>query len=255
MSHVASSEGPGSRLASLLSPHRTEVANRWLGVVLAFVAGAANAGGFLVLHRYTSHMTGVLSSVADDLALGFWAAALGGLVLIACFLCGAASTAILVNWGRRHGTAGVYALPTALEALLLLVFGAVGGWLGEDPVWAGMSAGLLCYLMGLQNALITKAADAVIRTTHVTGMVTDLGIELGKMLYWNRLDHPDPALRVSASRAKLTVLSSLLGAFFVGGVCGALGFKAVGALAVAPLAGVLLVLAAPHVWTDVRRRG
>jgi len=253
---VSPDPSPGaSWWASLLAPHRTEAANRSLGVVLAFVAGAANAGGFLVLHRYTSHMTGVLSSVADDLALGLWPAALGGLVLLACFLAGAASTAILVNWGKRHGTSGVYALPTALEAALLLVFGAVGGWLGEEPLWAGVSAGLLCYLMGLQNALITKAADAVIRTTHVTGMITDLGIELGKLLYWNRLDHPDPAMRVRASAAKLTVLTSLLGAFFVGGVCGALGFKAVGAFAVAPLAAVLLAFALPHVVPDLRRRG
>lgn len=247
--------GGATRLGDLLSPRRTDAANRALGVVLAFVAGAANAGGFLVLHRYTSHMTGVLSAVADDLALGLWATALGGLVLLVCFLCGAATTAILVNWGKRHGTSGVYALPTALEALLLLVFGAVGGWLGEQPVWAGVSAGLLCYLMGLQNAIITKAADAVIRTTHVTGMITDLGIELGKLLYWNRLDHPDPAMRVRASGAKLTVLSSLLGAFFVGGVLGALGFKAVGAFAVMPLAAALLVVALPHVLLDLRRRG
>lgn len=255
MSDVERPAGGPTHLVDLLSPRRTEAANRALGVVLAFVAGAANAGGYLVLHRYTSHMTGVLSAVADDLALGLWAPAIGGFVLLVCFLCGAATTAVMVNWGKRHGTNGVYALPTALEAVLLLVFGLVGGWLGEHALWAGVSAGLLCYLMGLQNAIITKAAEAVIRTTHVTGMITDLGIELGKLLYWNRLDHPDPAMRVRASRAKLTVLSSLLGAFFVGGVCGALGFKAVGAVAVTPLAAVLLAIAVPHVVLDLRRQG
>lgn len=241
--------------AFILAADRTEQANRALGVVLAFVAGAANAGGFLVLGRYTSHMTGVLSSVADDLALGLWPAAAGGVLLVTCFLCGAASTAILVHWGRRRATSSVYALPIVIEAVSLLLFGAVGGWLGETPLWAGVSSALLCYLMGLQNALITKAADAVIRTTHVTGIITDLGIELGKLFYWNRLDHPDPAERVTANRPKLTMLSSLLGAFFVGGVCGALGFNAVGAVAVMPLAVGLLVLAGPHVWPDLRRLG
>ena len=46
---------------------------------------------------------------------------------------------------------------------------------------------VLCYIMGLQNAVITKISNAEIRTTHITGLVTDLGIEIGKMLYLNRL--------------------------------------------------------------------
>ncbi|MFX1764116.1 YoaK family protein [Paraburkholderia sp. A1RI-2L] len=45
---------------------------------------------------------------------------------------------------------------------------------------------LLCYVMGVQNAMITKISRAERRTTHMTGIVTDLGIELGKGLYWNR---------------------------------------------------------------------
>ncbi len=49
------------------SLQRTPQAELKLGSVLAFVAGAANAGGFLAVGQYTSHMTGMLSSVADRL--------------------------------------------------------------------------------------------------------------------------------------------------------------------------------------------
>ncbi|MBC7728674.1 MAG: DUF1275 family protein, partial [Microbacteriaceae bacterium] len=60
---------PRQTLRTLVGRSRTRRANRHLGLLLAFVAGAANAGGFLAVQRYTSHMTGVVSGVADDLAL------------------------------------------------------------------------------------------------------------------------------------------------------------------------------------------
>jgi uncharacterized membrane protein YoaK (UPF0700 family) len=103
--------------------------------------------------------------------------------------------------------------------------------------------------MGLQNAIITKVSRAEIRTTHVTGLVTDIGIELGKLLYWNS---PDMAMTdVRSDRQKLALLSSLLGMFFVGGLLGAVGFKHFGFLSTLPLAGVLLTLAAVPLLDDI----
>ena len=100
---------------------------------------------------------------------------------------------------------------------------------------------LLCFIMGLQNAIVTKLSNAVIRTTHMTGIVTDLGIELGKLLYWNR--DPDLALRVRADRDRLKVLAGLLSCFLVGGITGALGFKLVGYAFTVPIALVLAFMA------------
>jgi uncharacterized membrane protein YoaK (UPF0700 family) len=112
---------------------------------------------------------------------------------------------------------------------------------------------LLCFTMGLQNAIITKISQAEIRTTHVTGMVTDIGIELGKALYWNRR-RGDELTAVRADMEKLWLLVSLVGLFFIGGVTGAIGFKRVGFLATLPLAVVLLMLAIVPVLDDVRER-
>ncbi|WP_164176991.1 DUF1275 family protein, partial [Streptococcus pneumoniae] len=75
---------------------------------------------------------------------------------------------------------------------------------------------------GLQNAIITKVSQARIRTTHVTGIVTDIGIELGKLIYWNR-SRGEGLDMVRADRDKLRLLGALLAAFFAGGVLGALG--------------------------------
>jgi len=109
---------------------------------------------------------------------------------------------------------------------------------------------LLCFIMGLQNAVITKLSHAEIRTTHITGIVTDIGIELGKMLYWNAAGPPDrPPVR--ANRQRIGLLCGLAGCFFVGGVIGAIGFKHVGYVSTLPLAAILVVLAGVSAFDDL----
>jgi uncharacterized membrane protein YoaK (UPF0700 family) len=240
-------------LRNLTGSQRSQRANRQLAHFLAFIAGAANAGGYVAVKQYTSHMSGIVSGMADATAVQDmgWLAA-GSSALLA-FLAGAGCTAILVNWGRRRDLHSEYALPMMVEAGLLICFGVMGGRL-ERHEWFVVPAtvALLCFTMGLQNAIITKISQAEIRTTHVTGMVTDIGIELGKALYWNRSDDADTAVR--ADRKKLRLLVSLVGLFFVGGVAGAIGFRYAGFAATLPLAMVLMMLAIVPVMDDIRDR-
>jgi uncharacterized membrane protein YoaK (UPF0700 family) len=241
---------PLYHLRRLTGKERTRRANRELAFYLAFVAGAANAGGYLAVRQYTSHMSGIVSAMADNLAVGSGVAMLAGGSAVAAFLAGAACTAVLVNWGRRRGLNGQYALPLVVEAGLLVVFGATGHrWEHRTTMAVPATVALLCFTMGLQNAIITKLSHAEIRTTHVTGMVTDIGIELGKMLYPNWTTGKE---RVSADWRKLWLLVGLVGSFFAGGVVGALGFQHVGFGFTLPLAALLLLLAAMPVLDDLR---
>ncbi|HEY4542172.1 MAG TPA: YoaK family protein [Noviherbaspirillum sp.] len=235
---------PIKYLSALTAVQRTARSNRHFGVTLAFVAGALNAGGFLAIGQYTSHMTGFVSLAADYMVLGNLALALAALLSILSFLCGAASTAILVNFARRKGSAAVYTAPLLIEAALLALFGVVGTRLQTHAlVNISLLAMLLCYAMGLQNALVTKVSNAEIRTTHVTGLITDFGIELGKLVYWNRGGAMPSAPQVRANRERLGVHGSLIGAFFVGGLSGAAGFNYLGFTSAIPLALVLAVIA------------
>jgi uncharacterized membrane protein YoaK (UPF0700 family) len=111
---------------------------------------------------------------------------------------------------------------------------------------------LLCFIMGLQNAIVTKISQAEIRTTHMTGIVTDLGIELGRLLYWNRSRAGNDRHVVVANRDKLAIHATILGLFFVGGIAGALAFKRVGFSATVPIAALLMALAAPPLWQDLK---
>lgn len=231
----------------LAGRERTREANRHLGMTLAFTAGAMNAGGYLAVRRYTSHMTGVLSSIADDLALHRGRAALGGAAAFAAFVAGAAVCAQLINWARRRRLHSEFALALVAEAVLLLVFGLLGANLGPSRALVPATVLMLCFTMGLQNAMITKISGAEIRTTHMTGNATDLGIELGKLFYWNQ----GGGEKVVANREKLLIHASLIAWFLVGGWFGAEAFKRWGYGMVIPGALLLVAIAAVPVWEDL----
>ena len=229
---------------------RTPANNVRLGVTLSFVAGATNAGGFMAVGQYTSHMTGVLSSVADSLVLGQATLALAGLAALLAFTLGAMTTAWMVNWGLRRQLQSAYGRPLLLEAALLLVFGVFGT--GIDffaPLFMPLTVLILCFIMGLQNAVITKISHSEIRTTHITGLLTDLGIELGKLFYINRLTRDS---LVKGNRQKIRLHASLIGSFFLGGLMGALGFKHIGFISTVPLAVFLILLVWRPVFNDAR---
>ena len=241
------------RLRHLSGQHRTAATNRLLGALLAFNAGAVNAGGFLVVAMYTSHMTGFASLLADNLVLGNMTLVLGAVGAMLAFTAGAAVTAIQVNWARQHRLRSEYAFPLLLEAMLLLVFGLMGATLGrQTPFAVPLTVLVLAFTMGLQNALVSKISSSQIRTTHMTGIVTDIGIELGKLFYWNRTASPFES-RVRANRIKLRLFGTLLAMFISGGLVGAVGFKYVGFVWVMPLAIVLLALSLPPLWADFQR--
>ena len=241
------------RLRHLTGQHRTASTNRLLGALLAFNAGAINAGGFLVVGMYTSHMTGFASMISDMLVLGSFTVAIGATGALLAFVAGAACTAVLVNWARQNHLRSEYALPLLLEAGLLLVFGLLGATLNrQTPFAVPLTVLVLAFTMGLQNALVSKISASQIRTTHMTGVITDMGIALGKLFYWNQGARP-PELQVRANRIKLRLYAMLLGAFMAGGVVGAAGFKYLGFVWVLPMAGLLLLMSLPPLWSDCLR--
>ncbi len=239
-------------LRQLSGRQRTATGNRHLAYYLAFNAGAANAGGFLAVHQYTSHMSGIASSIADELAVGEIGLTLAAIGALLSFLGGAATSAMMVNWARHRALESEYATSLMLEAILLLCFGLMGGNLQlHMGFFVPLTVMLLCFIMGLQNAVGTKLTNGQVRTTHVTGLVTDIGIELGKMFYWNQSRAPGEALYVASDRRRLRFMLTLFTLFVSGGLLGALGFKHIGFSATIPLALVLMLLAAVPVTDDL----
>jgi uncharacterized membrane protein YoaK (UPF0700 family) len=242
-------------LRSLASVERTQVANIRLASVLAFIAGSINAGGFLAVRQYTSHMSGIVSAMADNIALANYALVLAGLAAVTSFIAGAMLCAIVTHWGGRLLLHSRYALALVIESALLVAFSIRGSaWDQHKLLPIPMTVSLLCFIMGFQNAIITRISNAEIRTTHITGMVTDIGIELGKLMYLNLSPSDELRPRVLANRHKTRILAQLVGLFFLGGVAGAFGFREIGFAFALPLAIMLIVMALIPIVDDVHQR-
>jgi uncharacterized membrane protein YoaK (UPF0700 family) len=235
---------PIQYLSGLTAKPRTGQADLHIGIILTLVAGALNAGGFLAIGQYTSHMTGMVSAFADQMVLRNFALASIAAISWIAFVAGAATTALMVNYLRRAEVRNLYAVPLLIEATLILLFGAFGGTLKKhELVDVSMAVITLCFTMGLQNALITKISRAEIRTTHLTGLTTDLGIEIGKLLYWNSNRPDDKRVPVRANWNKLRIHAILIASFLIGGMAGALGFHYAGFVSTVPLALALAAIA------------
>ena len=230
---------------------RSESLNRQLAWAMAFVAGAVNAGGFLAVGHYTSHMTGVVSAMADEAAEGDVTTVLAALAMMLSFFAGAFVCTSLISFGQRRRMRSRYAITLVVEAALMLVFGFMGNRLQEEIQFTlPMTVMLLCFIMGLHNAVTSIISGAAVRTTHLT-TVTDIGIELSRLTYVN-VHHHQGRERIVANRQKLTLLLLILASFLGGGVVGALGFKHIGFKVTVPLAGFLCFLAARPLLLELR---
>ncbi|MEI6862712.1 MAG: YoaK family protein [Verrucomicrobiota bacterium] len=184
----------------------------WAGAwALAFVAGMVNVVGLLGFeHQAITHLTGTTSLLAAALGTGDLAAVLHLTAMIGSFLAGTVLSGLIIQdsvlqLGRRYGVA------LGLEVLLLC--GAVP-LLNRQNVWGMYCAACAC---GLQNAMVSTYSGAVVRTTHLSGMFTDLGIFLG---------HALRGLPVDVRRLRLCLL--IISGFLCGGIAGAVTFHRLG---------------------------
>jgi uncharacterized membrane protein YoaK (UPF0700 family) len=165
-----------------------EPRNLFIWFVLAFQGGAINTGGFLSVHRFVSHVTGFATLAGTAGAHRDWSEMLGMLFVPICFLSGAMVSGWAVERRRIMNLNPRYSLVFSIM-LINLVFIAISGSLGffgkfGEPLNLGRDYFLLFMLSftcGLQNAVISSASGTVIRTTHLTGITTDLGVGIVRL--------------------------------------------------------------------------
>lgn len=204
-----------------------------LAITLAWVAGYTNIVTIITCGEVTSHVSGTASNLGRDVAAGSWHLAGFCAFLLTTFLVGAMVSGFLTEVGRRRGWDSIYVLPMVAEALLLTGF-AIGEELavsGDRGVIAAggvrwLLVGLASAAMGLQNATITRISGGVVRTTHVTGTLTDLGLEAAQFALWawdRRRDYPAGSaralarsLRAHPTARRLALLATILGSFAFG---------------------------------------
>lgn len=196
---------------------RTHQHNLNLASLLAFVAGMVNVAGFLSIHELTTNVTGHLAHLLNELFEFKSKQAFAYFLYLIFFLAGSFTAGFIVELTHRKLNKYEYIIPVLLEGVLLLISAGLGTFLvAKHP---NVLALILLFTMGLQNSLVTSISKAVVRTTHLTGLFTDLGIELSKLFFKSEYEHRNKL--ISSIYLRLIII----GSFFLGGIASGILFN------------------------------
>ena len=201
-----------------------------LAITLAWIAGYTNILTILTCGHVTSHVSGTTSDLGRAVSEGNWRFVAFLFFLLVSFVVGAGVSGFTTELGKRRGWESIYVLPMAIETFLLAVFALLVEILPGGTVATGdrllVMTGVASLAMGLQNA------SGVVRTTHVTGVLTDLGLEAVQFFWWiadERSRRAGGGARVSVrshpTSKRLALLASIMGSFALGAGLGTLAFK------------------------------
>lgn len=194
--------------------------NLKLASILSCVAGLVNITGVLTLNTLTTNVTGHFAFFSEQLFLKNYSMAFMYLGYILFFLLGAFASGIIIEWASKHKSHTSYIIPISIEALILFVIGFTHSEISSSNLSLSfIVASILLFAMGLQNALVTKISQSVVRTTHLTGLFTDLGIEFSQLFFYRGKDE-----KIKLHRSiflKLIIISC----FFLGGIIGSFAFQ------------------------------
>ena len=196
---------------------RTVKHNLQIASLLSFVAGIVNVAGFLAVQQLTTNVTGHFAYFVDQVfQLHFWKGLVYFLYILFFFL-GAFISSLLVEYVALKNENKTYILPIVIEIVLLLFVATLGKNLIEN--YGNLIVCILLFAMGLQNSLVTKISDATVRTTHLTGLFTDLGIELSQLFFYKK------ALQKIKLYASIKLRLTIIIFFFIGGISAGLLYQ------------------------------
>ncbi len=194
--------------------------------LLAFLSGNVNAGGYLSSHRFVTHLTGFSTLFGVDVADGRLDQAIGILSVPLFFLGGTVVSAYLIDRPQRRGRRAHYSSVMVIVSCCLILVGSLGDLGTFGPFGEVLRLrmdyfllALLCLASGLQNAAITISSRGTVRSTHLTGPTTDLGI--GLVRAWTmRFNSAERRAEVKIVRLRL----GMIGSFILGSLVGAILF-------------------------------
>lgn len=219
--------------------NRTSRIDLLLAAALSFVAGGVNSAGYLAYGYFSANMTGNVSLISDHISIQEFTVAIAFVTIVTMFILGAFSASLFIELGKRRRLSNIYALTLLSEAVFLMAVGIYTAKLGSS-VNGVTIAGLLSFTMGLQNAASTRISGSRVRTTHVSGIATDIGVGLALMTGDARA--PD---RPMVARRLVLHITTLL-SFLLGGVAGFLGYKTTGGVTFCAFSFILFSLCARY---------
>lgn len=199
--------------------NRTFIHNLRLAILLSLVAGIVNIGGVLALKTLTTNITGHFAFFAEAFCKKNYTAALTFLILTLFFLLGSFTSNFAAELVGRKNPNMAHVVPILLEMMLLISVGLYGGTASLETLSGKIMAFALLFAMGLQNSLVTKISNSTVRTTHLTGLFTDLGIELSQLFFYEKPEE------VKKLQTNIYLRLSIITFFFIGCVLGAILYQ------------------------------
>jgi uncharacterized membrane protein YoaK (UPF0700 family) len=203
-----------------LGAKRTSQHNLKLATLLGLTAGFVNAEGFLGFSVLTTNVTGHAALFAERIAFQDWKTAAVIALWMLLFLAGAFFTSIVLSFTGENQRFS-YFIPVIIEILILLVSALFGHQYNGALLAKELFAGSLLFAMGLQNALVSMVSGSVVRTTHLTGTFTDLGIDLAQIVHSNKAER-------THLKSKIKLRIYIIFFFMAGAVLGAYLFHGFG---------------------------
>ncbi|ESU28951.1 putative transmembrane protein [Flavobacterium limnosediminis JC2902] len=213
--------------------NRTFRHNLRLASNLSLVAGIVNSVGVLTISTLTTNVTGHFAYFSKELIVGQYTKAIPHLLYIFFFFLGAFVSNSFIEIATINKKKYIHTAPMFLEIFLIVLVGFWNDWAFTATADANQIAYILLFSMGLQNALVTKISLSTVRTTHLTGLFTDLGIEISQYFFYR--NHPN-AIKL---RKNIFLKLSIIIFFFAGCILGTLLFYQIGIKAL--LAAALLI--------------
>ena len=198
---------------------RTYIHNLRLASLLSFVAGIVNITGVLSVKVLTTNVTGHFAYFAEEVFNKNYGMAVALLLFILSFLSGAFLSNTLIEIVSRVKPQFSFVLPMILEMLILSFAGIFGSRFAATTTHGQIIACSLLFAMGLQNSLVTKVSQSVVRTTHLTGLFTDLGIELSQLLFYRK------TYQFHLLSKSIYLQLAIIAFFFLGCTAGGLSFS------------------------------
>lgn len=199
---------------------RTLSHNKKIASLLSFVAGVVNVAGFISVQRLTTNVTGHFAFFVEEVFKLQFSNSVIYLLYILFFFLGSFISSLFVEIMNRRNEQYMYAIPVLMEIIILCTVALVGPTLiVYNP---NLIVCILLFAMGLQNSLVTRISNAIVRTTHLTGLFTDLGIELSQLFFYK-----EPRRRsklISTIRLRLRIIAY----FFLGGLMGGVFYPYLG---------------------------
>lgn len=188
----------------------------------AFVAGSTNVAGVIAFLAFTTNITGHVANLARHVAENNWHEMVLFFIWLLLFFMGAFVSNFLIRSASDKSNYWAHSQPIIIEIVVLLFVAIYGDkFYAESQTEREIIICAIIFSMGLQNSMVSTVSGGLIKSSHLTGLFTDLGGDVSEWLHTE-------AKKREVVKNRIYVRLTILAFYFLGGLAGGYFFNAYG---------------------------